>query len=145
MITLLCAIALTGPAPVTVHDWGTLDGKPVHLYQLSSPSGAEVDVTEYGARIVRILVPDRDGKLGDVVAGYDDIQSYPAPRDPVFGTTVGRYPNRIAKGRFVREGRPYKPATNNGPNHLHGGIRGFDKNIWMTNRKGTRLNSILTV
>lgn len=107
----------------------TASGDPVKLYTLSNASGASVSVMNYGATVVRILVPDRRGKLGDVVLGFDTFGPYPG-QSPYFGAIVGRYGNRIAKGRFVLDGKSYQLAVNNGPNALHGGIHGFDKQMW---------------
>jgi aldose 1-epimerase len=89
----------------------------------------ELTVTNYGGIIVSLRVPDRGGKLDDVVLGYDSLADYERS-SPYFGAIIGRYGNRIARGRFTLDGRAYTLATNNGPNHLHGGVRGFDKVVW---------------
>jgi aldose 1-epimerase len=89
----------------------------------------ELTVTNYGGIIVSLRVPDRGGTLDDVVLGYDSLADY-EPSSPYFGAIIGRYGNRIARGRFTLDGRAYTLATNNGPNHLHGGVRGFDKVVW---------------
>ncbi|MCK4305568.1 MAG: galactose mutarotase [Candidatus Eisenbacteria sp.] len=107
----------------------TDEGQGVHLYTLRNANGMQVEITNYGGIVTSLLVPDRDGNLGDVVLGFDDLQSYLAGH-PYFGALVGRYGNRIAKGRFTLDGKEYELATNNGPNHLHGGIAGFDKVVW---------------
>ena len=86
-------------------------------------------IITYGATLTELLVPDRDGKPGDVVLGFDDLGGY-LDRSPYFGATVGRVANRIAKGRFQLDGVEYRLATNNGPNFLHGGLKGFDKVVW---------------
>lgn len=109
--------------------FGTIDGKPVYLYTLKNTSGMEVKVTNYGAIITSIIVPDRNGKMGDIVLGFDSLSGYTAS-NPYFGALVGRYANRIAKGKFVLDGREYTLAVNDGPNHLHGGIKGFNKVVW---------------
>jgi aldose 1-epimerase len=83
----------------------------------------------YGGIVVSIKVPDRNGKLGDVVLGYDNLKGY-LRDNPYFGALIGRYGNRIAKGRFTLNGTQYQLAQNNGANHLHGGVVGFDKVIW---------------
>jgi aldose 1-epimerase len=107
----------------------TADGLAVDEYTLTNKSGAKVKIITYGARVVSIEVRDRDGKLGDVALGYDDIPGY--ERDASYlGPIVGRYGNRIAKGRFTLDGQTYTLATNNNGNHLHGGLRGFDKVVW---------------
>lgn len=89
----------------------------------------EVDATEYGAIITRVLVPDQRGELGDVVLGFDTLEGYLAS-SPYFGAVVGRCANRIAHGRFALDGVTYQLACNDGANHLHGGVRGFDKVLW---------------
>jgi aldose 1-epimerase len=107
----------------------TAAGVAVDIYSLTNTSGAKVKITTYGARVVSIEVPDRSGKLGDVALGYDDLPGY--EKDSSFlGAIVGRYGNRIAKGHFTLDGVSYTLATNNNGNHLHGGLRGFDKVVW---------------
>jgi len=111
--------------------FGTLpDGTPVELFTITNAQGVEVRAMTYGGIIVSLRVPDRDGKLDDVVLGYDDAASYARNNSPFFGAIIGRYGNRIAQGRFPLDGKTYKLATNNGPNHLHGGLKGFDKVVW---------------
>ncbi len=106
----------------------TLKGAPVAIYTLSTHN-MELRVAEYGATILSLRVPDRQGHVDDVVLGFDSLAEY--TRSPRYlGAVVGRYGNRIAHGRFTLDGRTYQLATNNGPNHLHGGVRGFDKVIW---------------
>lgn len=105
------------------------DGKAVELITLRNGRGMEVRVMTYGAIIVSLTVPDRNGVPGDVVLGYDSLAGY-LHESPYFGAVVGRYGNRIAKGRFTLNGTEYRLAVNNGPNHLHGGVRGFDKVVW---------------
>jgi aldose 1-epimerase len=107
----------------------TGDGIPLQLYTLGNANGVRVAITDYGGIVTRLLVPDRDGDLGDVVLGYDSLSDY-LRASPYFGAIVGRYGNRIAKGRFALDGVEYHLATNNGPNHLHGGLKGFDKVVW---------------
>ncbi len=107
----------------------TAAGIAVDVYTLTNTSGAKVKIITYGARVVSIEVPDRSGKLADVSLGYDDLQGY--EKDSSFlGAIVGRYGNRIALGRFTLDGKTYTLATNNNGNHLHGGLRGFDKVVW---------------
>ena len=107
----------------------TPSGETVELFTLANAHGMTVRVMTYGGIIVSLEVPDRRGTSGDVVLGYDSLAGY-LGHSPYFGAIVGRYGNRIAKGRFTLDGREYRLATNNGPNHLHGGIRGFDKVVW---------------
>lgn len=117
-------------AQVEKHPFGTTaEGVAVDVYTLTNTSGAKVKIITYGARVVSIEVRDRDGKLGDVSLGYDDLQGY--EKDSSYlGPVVGRYGNRIAKGRFTLDGQTYVLAQNNNGNHLHGGLRGFDKVVW---------------
>ncbi len=111
-------------------DFGTTSkNEPVSLYTLTNKSGASLQLTDYGAIIVAINVPDRDGKLANVNAGFKDFKYYQQGH-PFFGATVGRFANRIGKGKFTIDDEQYTLAVNNGPNHLHGGKVGFDKKLW---------------
>ena len=105
------------------------EGKEADLYILTNKNGVEVSITNYGGTVVSIKVPDRNGVFEDVVAGYDNVQDYVAGKNN-FGGTIGRYANRIGHAEFVLNGVTYKLAKNNGENHLHGGIRGFNKVLW---------------
>jgi aldose 1-epimerase len=107
----------------------TPDGKKVELYTLTNSNGVEARIITYGGIVVSLKVPDRNGRLEDVVLGFDSLEDY-VKKNPFFGTITGRYANRIAKGRFTLNGVEYKLAVNNGENHLHGGLKGFDKVIW---------------
>jgi len=107
----------------------TPDGESVDVFTLANGSGVEVRAITYGGIIVSLRVPDRDGRLGDIVLGFDNLDGY-VEGSPYFGAIVGRYANRIANGQFTLAGETYHLATNNGPNHLHGGVRGFDKIVW---------------
>ena len=107
----------------------TKEGLVVDLYTLTNKNGMTARVITYGALLTELHVPDKQGKMADVVLGFKDLATYEAGH-PYFGATVGRVGNRIAKGRFTLEGKQYALATNNGPNHLHGGNVGFDKRIW---------------
>jgi len=113
----------------------TADGTSVDLYVLSNKNGMEAAITNYGGIVVRLKTPDRNGKLEDIVLGMENLDGY-LKGHPYFGCIVGRYGNRIAKGRFVLNGVEYKLAKNNGENHLHGGIRGFDKAVWAARETG---------
>ncbi|HVI72152.1 MAG TPA: hypothetical protein VM656_11775, partial [Pyrinomonadaceae bacterium] len=103
---------------------------PVSVYSLRNSHGVEAQIINYGGIVVSLKVPDRNGKFADVVLGLPTIQGYIAKNDPYLGAIIGRYGNRIAKGRFTLNGVEYKLAVNNGENHLHGGIKGFDKVVW---------------
>ena len=107
----------------------TADGAAVDLYTLTTAGGMEVRAITYGGIILSLRVPDRAGALGDVTLGYDSLDGY-LKSSPYFGSIVGRYGNRIARGRFKVDGKEYKLAINNAPNALHGGLKGFDKVVW---------------
>jgi len=109
--------------------FGEADGKPVELFTLRNDKGAEAKISNYGGIVTSLKVRDRDGKLGDVVLGYDGLNGY-LKSTPYFGALVGRYGNRIAKGKFTLNRKESKLAVNNGPNALHGGLKGFDKVAW---------------
>ena len=110
--------------------WGTApDGKEIYLYTLTNASGAYVKLCNVGAAIVSIVVPDKNGKLGDVVMGFNSASDY-VNEKPCAGKIPGRYANRIAKGKFTLDGVEYTLPINNGPNHLHGGPAGFHKQVW---------------
>jgi aldose 1-epimerase len=105
------------------------DGAGITLYTLTNSHGASAKIMTYGATLIELRVPDRNGKLGDVVLGFESLEPYEKGH-PFFGSTVGRVANRIAKGQFTLDGKSYTLAANNGPNHLHGGLKAFDKAIW---------------
>ncbi len=107
----------------------TPDGKNAGLYTLTNANGLKVKITNYGGIITSLATPDRKGKFADIVLGYDSLDEY-IKDSPYFGSLIGRYGNRIAKGKFTLNDVEYTLAINNGPNHLHGGIKGFDKVIW---------------
>lgn len=119
----------TQATPITDTPFGTVDGKGVRLYTLTNANGLVMKVTNYGTIITELHVPDKAGRMADVVAGYDKLESY-IKATPYFGATVGRVANRIANGRFTLDGTTYQLATNNDPHHLHGGNKGFDKVVW---------------
>ena len=114
----------------------TKDGKEVYIYILTNPNGMIAKITNYGATVTELWVPDQNGKMDDVVLGFDNISDYEEKSD-YFGCIVGRYGNRIAKGRFALDGEEYVLATNNDENHLHGGVKGFDKVVWDAEAKET--------
>jgi len=116
---------------VFVQKMGAVSGQgEVELYTIRNSRGAEVSIMTYGAAIVSLKMPDRDGNMGDVVLGFDTLEGYLSDSNPYFGAVAGRYANRIADGKFTLDGETYTLARNNGPNHLHGGDVGFDKVIW---------------
>ena len=119
-----------GAKPILKAKWGNLpDGRPVNIYTLSNSKGMTARISNYGGLVVSLTAPDRDGKFGDVVLGFDTLADY-LKDSPYFGAAIGRYGNRIAKGHFALDGKTYTLATNNGPNALHGGLAGFDKVLW---------------
>jgi len=105
------------------------DGSTVKRYTLKNSRGITVKIMNYGAIITELWVPDKNGNLQDVVCGFDNLDQY-VKGHPFFGAVAGRYANRIGKARFTLEGKEYKLAANNGPNTLHGGMKGFDKQLW---------------
>lgn len=107
----------------------TASGVPVERFTLANSRGASVSILTYGGTLTTILVPDRSGKLADVTLGYDTLAEY-EKGDAYFGALIGRYANRIARGRFSIDGAPYQLACNNGTNHLHGGPKGFHRVVW---------------
>ncbi len=118
------------PEGITKVEFGkTPEGTPVELYILTNGKGMTAKITTYGATLTQLIVPDRNGKQGDVILGFDSLAPY-LGQEPYLGAIVGRYGNRIAKGKFTLNGVTYNLATNDGPNHLHGGLKGFDKRVW---------------
>src|SRR4051812_16953970 len=132
---MLCALDSAKAATVTMKrleksDFGKLpDGSTAHLFTMRNSKGMTVKVTDYGLIITEILVPDKNGKIGDVVLGFDNLDQY-LKGHPFFGAIPGRYANRIANAKFSLDGKEYTLAANNGKNHLHGGKVGFDKKLW---------------
>ncbi len=111
-------------------DFGrTADGTPVEIFTLTNAHGLSAKITKYGTIITELHVPDRNGKFGDVVLGFDNLEQY-LKGHPFFGAVAGRVANRIAGAQFELDGKTYKLAANNGPNSLHGGKKGFDKYVW---------------
>ena len=128
--------------PIAFHK--TIDGKQVDLYQLKNKNGMELSVTNYGGRVVSLIVPDKNGKMEDIVLGYDSIGGYLNSNEQYFGASIGRYGNRIAKGTFKIDSLKYNLAINNSPNCLHGGLKGFSAKVWDAVQKGeNELNLML--
>src|SRR3954466_241 len=132
---VVVAIALAADA-AKKQNWGKADGKDVSLYTLRNQNGVEVAITNFGATVQAIRTRDKSGHVDDIVLGYDSLAGYQTKEDPYFGAVVGRDGNRIAKGQFSLEGKQYTLATNNGPNSLHGGSKGFDKRVWDVKASG---------
>lgn len=112
----------------------TIDGKQTDLYLLKNHNGMEAAITNYGGRLVSLLVPDKNGKMTDVVVGFNSVQAYENSTEPYFGATIGRFGNRIANGKFTLDGKQYNLYKNNGPNTLHGGKKGFQAVVWDANK-----------
>lgn len=130
---------------VKKEEFGKADGQSVALYTLTNRNGAEARITTYGGIVVSLKVPDRNGKMDDIVLGYDTLDDYLKGNSAYFGALIGRYGNRIGKGRFTLDGVDYKLAVNNGENHLHGGIKGFDKVVWTATTPPTKDGAALTL
>ena len=122
----------------------TPDGKHVEIYTLTNSHGIEVRVMTYGGIVVSVKTPDKSGHVADITLGFDAFDGYLA-NNPFFGALVGRYGNRIANGKFTLDGKEYTLAKNNGPNALHGGLKGFDKVVWQAEsfQKGSDAGVIL--
>jgi aldose 1-epimerase len=141
----LAGAAVLGMTVTKTTTKSTFEGKPIEMVTLTNKNGVELHAITYGATITSLKVPDKNGKLADVVLGFDTPDGYTAnPPPPFFGAVVGRYGNRIAKGKFTLDGKTYTLATNNGVNHLHGGNKGFDKRLWTVTTKETPEGSSAT-
>jgi len=140
MVAGLLAASLAGCADmpstnktstITKDAFGTApDGQAVDIYTLSNAKGAQARIMTYGGVVQSLSVPDKHGNFADVVLGYDNLDGYLDKKTPYFGALIGRYGNRIGGAKFTLEGQTYTLATNNGPNSLHGGLKGFDKVVW---------------
>jgi len=126
---LSCAEGTSSLAIQKVEFGKTPDGKTVNLFTIKNTNGVELKVSEFGATLVSLKVPDREGNFKDIIQGFDNLEGY--IKDNTFqGVTAGRYANRIGKGKFTLDGKEYTLATNDGENHLHGGVEGFGKKVW---------------
>ena len=135
----------TTEATITRSDYGKLeDGTEISLYTLSNAAGTVATITNYGGIIVSIKTQDKNGNLEDIVSGFDSLSSY-VKNNPFFGCIVGRYGNRIAKGKFKLDDQTYNLAVNNGENHLHGGLKGFDKVVWAGDSYNTPDGAVLNL
>jgi aldose 1-epimerase len=127
-----------GPNVTRAMSAAALNGTPIEVFTLTNSHGVELQAITYGGIITSLKVPDRSGRVVDVVLGFDSPDSYlKDPPPPFFGALIGRYGNRIAKGTFTLDGTVYTLATNNSPNHLHGGNKGFDKVMWAGDTRQT--------
>jgi aldose 1-epimerase len=116
-----------------------IDGKPTSLYVLKNSKGITAAITNYGGRVVSLLVPDDKGVLTEVVVGLESLNQYESASQPYFGAIVGRYANRIANAKFLLDGKEYFLARNNGPNSLHGGVKGFQYKVWDVMQSGDQI------
>lgn len=128
-------------AGITEIPFGSVDGKAVTAYTITNNNGMQVGIINYGATIIKIITKDKDGNDGNVIVGFNSVEGYIKNSVQYFGSTVGRFCNRIANAHFVLDGKEYKLAANAGGHHLHGGIKGFDKAIWQVDKQ-TGSNSI---
>ncbi len=136
VIAALGVAQVEGKDKVTKQEFGkTADGTAVELYTLTNKHGVEAKIMTYGGVVVSLRTPDRNGKLADVTLGFDNLDGY-LKTNPYFGALVGRYGNRIAHGKFKLGGTEYTLAQNNGENALHGGLKGFDKQVWKVKSAG---------
>jgi len=125
-----CFAAEKSNLRVKVSTFGkTPDGRTIELYTLTNTKGVQVAITNYGGRVVSLWAPDSNGKMGDVVLGFDDLNGY-LGKNPYFGALIGRYENRIGDAKFTLNGVEYKLPQNDGKNSLHGGTEGFDRRVW---------------
>lgn len=121
-------------AGITEKPFGAIAGEPVTQYILTNPAGMQISILNYGGTVTNIFTLDRNKEWGDVVLGFDSLPDYLQKNNPYIGCLVGRYANRISKGKFVIDTKTYQLPINNGPNTLHGGLQGFDKVIWQTTK-----------
>lgn len=129
-VSLTACVERQARESIVKEEFGTLaTGQVIDIYTLTSSTGIEMKVMTYGAAITSLMVPDRNGNMANITLGFDNLASYEAGT-PYFGAIIGRYGNRIAGGQFTLNGVTYQLATNDGPNHLHGGNIGFDKVVW---------------
>src|SRR3990172_2377285 len=139
VVVIALAFALIAPAATTAQGGGTItsqfygtttDGIDVFEYTLTNARGMEVKIITFGGIITSVTVPDRQRKMANVTLGFNNLEDYETKNSPYFGAIIGRYGNRIANGRFTLDGVTYCLDANNGPNSLHGGGKGFDKQVW---------------
>lgn len=114
--------------------FGEFEGQPITQYTLTNAAGMQVSIINYGGTVTNIMTPDKDKKKGDVILGFDSLAGYLQEKNPYFGCLVGRYGNRIAKGKFTLDGKTYQLPINNNGNTLHGGLKGFDKVVWQATK-----------
>jgi aldose 1-epimerase len=121
---------------ITEQPFGTYEGQPVTEYTLTNKNGMQLSIINYGGTITKLITPDKNGKMGDVVLGYDSLSGYLQKSNPYFGALIGRYGNRIAHAKFTLDGKTYNLPANDHGNTLHGGDKGFDKVVWNAEKQG---------
>ena len=121
-------------AGITEKAFGNYENTPVTEYTITNSNGMQVSILNYGGTVTRIITPDKNNKMGDVILGYETLDGYLQKGNPYFGSLVGRYANRIANAKFTLDGKTYTLAANNNGNSLHGGNKGFDKVLWTTTK-----------
>lgn len=121
---------------ITEKPFGNYNGQAITEYTITNANGMQLSIMNYGGTITKLITPDKNGKMGDVVLGYQSLDGYLQKANPYFGALIGRYGNRIAKGKFTLDGKTYTLAANNNGNSLHGGNKGFDKVVWSAERQG---------
>jgi len=134
----------TGKFAISETPYGKIDTSVITEYTISNPSGMKVSILNYGGTVTKLITKDKAGNDGDVVLGYDTLSGNLQKGNPYFGVLVGRYANRIAKGKFTLDGKEYKLALNNGVNTLHGGLKGYDKVIWTVEKLAGDSSILLT-
>lgn len=131
---------------INSNKFGVYEGQEVFLYTLSNSAGMEVKIMNYGATITSVSIPGSEGSREELVCGFDSFEAYFSPaytsNSPYFGGTVGRFASRLKDGKFSLQGKDYQLATNDGPNHLHGGLRGFDKRMWELKEQNSEKNQL---
>ncbi|MFN7118026.1 MAG: aldose epimerase family protein [Saprospiraceae bacterium] len=135
----------TAAFTVEKQPFGQIEGTNITLYKLSNPNGFSVGIINYGATVVSLHTPDKQGNMGDVILGFDTLSGYLQRGNPYFGAIVGRYANRIAKAQFTLNGQTYQLSPNNNGNTLHGGRKGFDKVVWNAQEGTTDTSAFLTL
>jgi aldose 1-epimerase len=143
LLALAAALPAQSGTPSRTHEnFGHVDGTPVSVYTLRNSHGMEARITNYGGILLSLKVPDKNGKFADVTLGHDSLSAY-IPNSPYFGALIGRYGNRVGGAKFMLDGKTYTLPANNGPNTLHGGLKGFDKVVWkVTEPKSAREASL---
>ncbi|XP_057667630.1 galactose mutarotase-like [Diorhabda carinulata] len=134
-----CKCAKSSEVVLSVDDYGQYGSRKIKQFTWKNSTGTTIRLINYGGHITSICLPDKNGKIDDIVVGFNDLDGYLGSNDIYFGCTVGRFANRIAKGKMTIEGVEYNLAKNDGSNHLHGGVRGFDKVVWDYSIKGNQV------